>query len=131
MSSQGFNGGVVIRQGRRKRESQPLFQVPGEAHGIHRGQAVAGEWLPDIYVLRFDIQNTGELGQQPVLNGFGRRSGLVEVRLPIPRRRTRIRIWPVASEFLWHGSLLFHIYASCEKAGTADMTLNFTTGGFG
>src|SRR5215469_12995526 len=124
MSSQGFNGGVVIRQGRRKRQSQPLLQVPGEAHGIHRGQTVVGEWLADIYVLGLNLQNAGELGDQPVLNGSGRRKCFLEIRFPVGKVRTWIRIWPVVCRLLRHGSLLYHIQASCEKAGTANMALN-------
>src|SRR5947209_7032618 len=104
MSGQGFDVGVFIGQSRRKPPSQPLLKVPGKTYCIPRRQTVVSEWLPDIYVLRLNLQNSRELGDQPVLNCFG---------------------------LLWHHLLLYRIQASSEKIGPADMPLNLATGGFG
>src|SRR5260221_4187543 len=116
MSSQGFNGGVFVRQGGRELAFQPILKVPREAHCVHRSQAVIGEWLMDIYVLRLDLDNLREPANSPDLNRFRSRGLLV-----------RSGVFGLLS----HNSLLYYIQTSGEKVGPAYMTLNLAAGGLG
>src|SRR6266851_7216648 len=116
MPGQGYNGRIIIGQGGRESAFQPILKVPREAHCVHRSQAVIGEWLMDIYVLRLDLENLRELRNQPGLD-----------RLRSRRLLVRSGVFGLLS----HSSLLYHIQTSGEKVGPAYMTLNLATGGLG
>ena len=72
MPGESLDGGILIGQIRRKLSSQPLCEFTGEADRLRRPQAVAGEGLADVYLVRLDSEQLGKPGDQPGLDDFGR-----------------------------------------------------------
>jgi hypothetical protein len=70
MASESFDGGVFIGQSRREFSSKPLCEFARKADRLRGPQTVAGEGLPDIYLVRLDAQPLRKLGYQPGLDVF-------------------------------------------------------------
>ena len=70
MPSEALNSGILVSQICRNILSQPVAEFSRKANRLRRTHPIAGEWLPNIYLVRIDSEQVRELCQQPSLDNI-------------------------------------------------------------